>query len=164
MFRIAREFANVVAKPALLVRQAIYPDLARLRHRGDKAFSRVVVSMATLMGLPALALAVLSVWLGAPLLARTVGAAYMPAAAVLTWLIAAATLELAASPLRPAGYALGCAKAMLAVQTLASVLFIAAFQLLTPTLGVLGPGIATALMSAAALLGMAWAVRRALAA
>jgi O-antigen/teichoic acid export membrane protein len=110
MFRIAREFANVVAKPALLVRQAIYPDLARLRHRRDDAFNKVVVSMAAMMGIPALLLAVASLWLGAPLLKLAVGENYVPAAGLLTWLIAAATLEMAASPLRPAGYALGCAK------------------------------------------------------
>ena len=89
--------------------------------------------------------------------------ALLPAAGLLTWLIAAATLELAASPLRPAGYALGCAKAMLAVQVVASVVFIAAFQGLTPALGVTGPGVATVAMSLVTLLGMAFAVRRALA-
>ncbi|MBK8959604.1 MAG: lipopolysaccharide biosynthesis protein [Proteobacteria bacterium] len=162
MFRIAREFANVVAKPALLVRQAIYPDLARLRHRRDDAFNKVVVSMAAMMGIPALLLAVASLWLGAPLLKLAVGENYVPAAGLLTWLIAAATLEMAASPLRPAGYALGCAKAMLAVQVVASVVFIAAFQGLTPALGVTGPGVATVAMSLVTLLGMAFAVRRAL--
>lgn len=163
MFRIAREFANVVAKPALLVRQAIYPDLARLRHRRDQAFNKVVISMAAMMGIPALLLAIASLWVGAPLLKLTVGANYVPAAGLLSWLIAAATLEMAASPLRPAGYALGCAKAMLGVQVLASVIFIAAFQLLTPRLDVLGPGIATVAMSLVTLLGMSIAVRSALA-
>lgn len=162
MFRIAREFANVVAKPALLVRQAIYPDLARLRHRRDAAFNKVVVSMAAMMGIPALLLAIASLWLGVPLLRLAVGESYVPAAGVLSWLIAAATLEMAASPLRPAGYALGCAKAMLAVQVLASVVFIAAFQLLTPSLGLAGPGIATVAMSLVTLLGMSIAVHRAL--
>ncbi len=162
MFRIAREFANVVAKPALLVRQAIYPDLARLRHRGDAAFNKVVVSMAAMMGIPALLLAIASLWLGAPLLKLTVGESYVPAAGLLSWLIAAATLEMAASPLRPAGYALGCAKAMLGVQVLASLVFIGAFQWLTPSWGVTGPGVATVAMSLVTLLGMSIAVRRAL--
>ncbi len=163
MFRIAREFANVVAKPALLVRQAIYPDLARLRHRRDDAFKGIVISMAAMMGLPALALAIASLWLGAPLLDMTVGARYVPAAELLSWLIAAATFEMAASPLRPAGYALGCAKAMLGVQVLASLIFIAAFQVLTPQFGLTGPGIATVVMSLATLIGMSAAVHRALA-
>lgn len=162
MYRIAREFANVVAKPAVLVRQAIYPDLARLRHRRDHAFRHVVVSMATLMGVPALLLAIVSAWWGDALLAATVGPDFAPAAGVLTWLIAAATLELAAAPLRPAGYALGVAKAMLGIQALASVLFIATFQLLTPSLGLIAPGIATLVLWATSLAGMAWTVRRAL--
>jgi len=163
MFRIAREFSNVVAKPALLVRQAIYPDLARLRHRRDQAFNKVVISMAAMMGIPALLLAIASLWWGAPLLKLAVGQDYVPAANLLSWLIAAATLEMAASPLRPAGYALGCAKAMLGVQVLASVVFIAAFQWLTPALGTIGPGIATVAMSLVSLTGLSMAVRRALA-
>ena len=162
MFRIAREFANVAAKPALLVRQAVYPDLARLRHRRDQAFNKVVVSMAAMMGIPALLLAVASLWLGAPLLKFSVGEHYVPAAGLLSWLIAAATLEMVASPLRPAGYALGCAKAMLGVQVLASVVFIAAFQWLTPSLGTTGPGIATVALSLVTLLGLSIVVRRAL--
>lgn len=164
MFRIAREFANVVAKPALLVREAIYPDLARLRHRRDQAFSKIVVIMAAMMGIPALLLAIASLWLGAPLLKLAVGENYLPAAGLLSWLIAAATLEMAAAPLRPAGYALGCAQAMLVVQVLAAVLFIAAFHWLTPTLGMTGPGIATVAMSLVTLLGLSLVVRRALAA
>ncbi len=163
MFRIAREFANVVAKPALLVRQAIYPDLARLHHRRDWAFNKIIISMAAMMGLPALAMAIASLWLGAPLLNLTVGEGYAPAAGLLSWLIAAATLEMAASPLRPAAYALGCAKAMLGVQVLASLLFIAAFQWLTPQFGLTGPGVATVAMSLVTLIGMSIAVRRALA-
>jgi O-antigen/teichoic acid export membrane protein len=162
MFRIAREFANVVAKPALLVRQAVYPDLARLHHRRDGAFNKIVISLAVMMGLPALALAITSLWLGAPLLTLTVGASYVPAAGLLSWLVAAATLDMAASPLRPAAYALGCAKAMLAVQVLASVIFIAAFQWLTPQLGLNGPGVATVAMSLVTLVGMSVVVRRAL--
>ena len=162
MFRIAREFANVVAKPGQLVRQAIYPDLARLHHRRDGDFNKIVVSMAAMMGLPALALAIASLWLGGPLLKFTVGASYVPAAGLLSWLVAAATLDMAASPLGPAGYALGCAKAMLGVQVLASLIFIAGFQWLTPQLGLSGPGIATLAMSLVTLIGMSIAVRRAL--
>lgn len=163
MFRIAREFANVVAKPALLVRQAIYPDLARLHHRRDAAFKQIIVSMAAMMGLPALALAIASLWLGAPLLNLTVGAGFVPAAGLLSWLTAAATLEMAASPLRPAGYALGSAKTMLAVQVLASLVFIAAFQALTPHFGLNGPGIATLAMSLVSFIGLSISVHRALA-
>ena len=163
MFRIAREFANVVAKPALLVRQAIYPDLARLHHRRDTAFKLIIVSMAAMMGIPALVLAIASLWLGASLLNLTVGAGFVPAAGLLSWLIAAATLEMAASPLRPAGYALGSAKAMLGVQVLASLVFIATFQALTPHFGLNGPGIATLAMSLVTFIGLSISVQRALA-
>lgn len=162
MFRIAREFANVVAKPALLVRQVIYPDLTRLRHRGDRAFSHVIVSVGALMGGPALILTLLSVWYGEVVLAVVVGAEYRPAAALLIWLIAAATLELAAAPLRPAAYALGVAAAVLRVQVIACVVFIASLQWLTPLIGINGPGVATVTLMAVTLVGLALSVRRAL--
>jgi hypothetical protein len=48
------------------------------------------------------------------------------------------------------------------VQVLASLVFIGAFQWLTPSWGVTGPGVATVAMSLVALLGMSIAVRRAL--
>lgn len=162
MFRIAREFANVVAKPALLVRQVIYPDLARLRHRGDHAFTRVIASVGAAMGGPALLLTVLSLWYGDVVLAVTVGPDYRPAAALLSWLIAAATLELAAAPLRPAAYALGAAAAVLRVQLWSCVVFIATLQWSTPTVGISGPGIASVALTAVTLVGLAWSVRRAL--
>jgi O-antigen/teichoic acid export membrane protein len=162
MFRIAREFANVVSKPALLVRQAIYPDLTRLRHRGDPAFTRLIIRIGALLGGPALAFALLSLWLGAPLLALTVGLDYLPAAPLLSWLIAAAALELASAPLRPAAYALGVAGAVLRVQVLACAVFIAVLQWSTPLLGLNGPGVATTALMAVTLVGLTLSIRRAL--
>jgi len=160
MYRIARNTANVIAKPALLVRQAVYPDLARLHHHRDDNFGKLVVSMGLFMGVPALALALASVWLGRPLLELVLGAAFVPAAPLLTWLAFAATLELAAAPLRPAGYALGRGSAVLAVQVVCVLAFIAAFQILTPRAGLEGPGIAAAIMACGLLIGTAMVVRR----
>ena len=162
LFRIAREFANVVAKPALLVRQAIYPDLTRLRHRGDQAFVQVIITIAAISAGPALLLTLASLWLGAPVLELTVGTAYVGAAGLLSWLVGSATLDLAAAPLRPAAYALGVGGAILRVQACAAAGYIALFYLLTPVLGVSGPGVATFALSLGLLLGMVWAVHRAL--
>lgn len=160
MFRIAREFANVVSKPALLVRQAVYPDLARLHHRRDGAFGRVILSIGALMAGPALLLAVASLWLGDWLLAVTVGAEYLPAASLLSWLIGAATLELAAAPLRPAAYAQGRPGTVLWVQVIACGVFVAVFALCAPRYGVDAPGIATSAMMVVSLVGLSLAVAR----
>ncbi|MEQ8663490.1 MAG: hypothetical protein RLW62_21945 [Gammaproteobacteria bacterium] len=162
LFRIAREFANVVAKPALLARQAIYPDLARLRHRGDAAFTRLILGAAVLLGVPALALTLASLWLGAPLLEFALGQDYVPAAGLLTWLVGGATLELAGAALRPASYTLGRARESLAVQVLGAVAFMLVFWLLTPRVGLVGPGIATVTLYAVMLAGTALVVRHAL--
>ena len=163
LFRIAREFANVVAKPALLARQAIYPDLARLRHHGDAAFSRLILAAAALLGLPALAVTGLSVWFGAPLLGFALGSAYEQAAALLTWLIGAAALELAGAALRPASYTLGRARESLVVQAFGAVVYVLMFWTLTPSWGLHGPGAATATLYAIVLVGSGLVVRRALA-
>ena len=162
LFRIAREFANIVAKPALLARQAIYPDLARLRHHGDAAFARLILAAAALLGLPALAATGLSLWFGAPLLGFALGSEYEQAAALLTWLIAAATLELAGAALRPASYTLGRARESLVVQAMGAVIYVLMFWTLTPLWGLHGPGAATAMLYAIVLVGNGLVVRRAL--
>ena len=48
MFRIAREFADVLAKPVVVVRQAVFPDLARLRHQGTRDFRGLYVRFGVL--------------------------------------------------------------------------------------------------------------------
>ncbi len=162
LFRIAREFANVVSKPALLARQAIYPDLARLRHHGDAAFTRLILAAAALLGVPALAATGLSVWFGAPLLGFALGSGYEQAAALLTWLIGAAALELAGAALRPASYTLGRARESLVVQALGAVVYVLMFWTLTPSWGLHGPGAATATLYAIVLVGSGLVVRHAL--
>ncbi|MGE0483391.1 MAG: lipopolysaccharide biosynthesis protein [Gammaproteobacteria bacterium] len=162
LFRIAREFGNVVAKPALLARQAIYPDLARLQHRADRGFGRLTLAVAIVLALPAALATALAAWLGADILCVTVGAEYATAAGLLTWLVGAATVELAAAPLRPAAYTLSRAGASLRVQALAALLYVVLFVLLTPSMGLIGPGVAALTMSLVMLSGTAWVVRAAL--
>ncbi|MCB1747704.1 MAG: hypothetical protein KDK06_11045 [Gammaproteobacteria bacterium] len=162
LFRIAREFGNVVAKPALLARQAIYPDLARLRHRAAGGFGRLTAAVALALAAPAALATALATWLGADLLRLAVGADYAAAAGLLTWLVGAATIELAAAPLRPAAYTLARAGASLRVQALGALVYVALFALLTPRLGLPGPGIAALGMALLTMVGTAWVVRAAL--
>ena len=153
LYRIAREFANFVSKPALLARQAIYPDLARLRHRQDTDFRRVIIAVTLLLALPALLATGLIAFFGASLLALAVGAGYTAAAALLTWLVAAATIELAGAPLRPAAYTLGRAGVQLRVQIAASLVFVLVFTVATQATGLIGPGIAASVFYALMLAG-----------
>lgn len=162
LFRIAREFANVVSKPALLVRQAIFPDLARMLHRGEGAFAEVIVSVVSLLALPATAVILVAWWFGKALLGLTLGADYVPAATLLTWLVAAAGMELAAAPLRPAAYTLGHAGTALAAQGAGAVIYVCAFVALAPRIGASAPGVAHLVLNTLMLGALALIVRRAL--
>lgn len=154
MFRIARDFANVLAKPALLIRQAAFPDLTRLWHRGDPQFFPVVCKTALVSGVAGLALVLLSVPAGEPLLARLFGPDYGPAAALMTLLLLAASLDLAAAAFRTSAYAMGRAGSVLWIQVLSTALFVVAFWVLAKSLGLTGPGFAAAMSSALGLAGL----------
>lgn len=155
MFRIARDFANVLAKPALLIRQAAFPDLTRLWHRGDPQFFPIVCKTALVSGAAGVVLVLLSVPAGEPLLSRLFGEAYQPAAKLMTLLLLAASLDLAAAAFRTSAYAMGRASSVLWIQVVSTGLFVAAFWVLAKSLGLTGPGWAAALSAALGLVGLA---------
>lgn len=162
LFRIAREFANVISKPALLIRQAVYPDLARLQDRRDSAFGRIVVAVVLVLSLPAIALTVLTVFFGEWALSTFVGSDFAPAATVLSWLALSAAIEVTAAPLRPAAYALGRARAALFLQIMAVAGYCYLFVQLTPMFGLIGLGLATLALWSTVLAGMTYLVTTAL--
>ena len=91
------------------------------------------------------------------------GSEFEQASALLTWLIGAATLELAGAALRPASYTLGRARESLVVQALGAIVYVFVYWTLTPTWGLHGPCPATATLYAIVLVGSALVVRHALA-
>ncbi|MBN2700520.1 MAG: lipopolysaccharide biosynthesis protein [Methylohalobius sp. ZOD2] len=160
LYRIAREFAKMVSKPALFVRQAVYPHLARLRHRNDREFNRVLYHLIAIMAVPGAVLTGLSIWLGERLLGLAVGQSYVAAGVLMSWFIAAAVLDLVGAPLRPAAYTLNRAGAVFRLQCAASIAYIALFVTLSQVLGLIGPGVATLAMQSLSLAGMTIIVRR----
>lgn len=162
MFRVARAFSSVLSKPAVLLRQALFPDLTRLWHQGDRGFFRFLSRVVIIVGIPALALASAAAVFAEPLLSLIAGEEYGPAAPLMSLLLFAAVLELIGATLRPAGYAVSRAGAMLRIQVLATVIYAGVFLLGAHTLGLVGPGIAACALMAVSVLGMVWVLNEAL--
>jgi O-antigen/teichoic acid export membrane protein len=88
------------------------------------------------------------------------GAEYRGAAAVLSWLLVAASLDLGASVLRAASYAMGQAGAVLRLNLIALAAYAATFLPLTQLMGLTGPGAAACVSSALMMGGMVSLVAR----
>jgi O-antigen/teichoic acid export membrane protein len=161
-FGLMREIAAAIAKPAVLLRHAVFPDLTRLWHQRDYAFRELCFRLALWMGAPALLLVIVVATGGAPLVRVLLGAEYVEAVPLLTLLVLGAAMELMTATLRPAGYATNQATIMLWIQTLSMILYVILFTWLTPRFGLIGPGLATCLSMLVAVAGMVWVLLRTL--
>ena len=160
LFRIATGVSKVLSTPALLLRQVLLPDLTRVWSRGEPGFYRILgTTMAAAAGC-GLLLVVVMLTHGATLLELLVGKEYAAASGVMAWLLAAGTLGLCSSVLRAGVYAMGRAAHALRINIAATLLYVAAMMLLTPALGLSGPGIATCCSALLTLGGMLWLVAR----
>lgn len=153
LFRLAQQIASVLAKPAALIRQVVFLDQTRLHHRGDREFARVTRLTALLAGGGGSLFVLLSLVFGEPLLRHFVGPEYAAAAGLLSVLLFASTLDLAAAPLRSAAYAIGRAGALLRINLASTALYLVLFFPLTSAFGLLGTGAAAASAALVALAG-----------
>lgn len=144
LFRIGRQLANALAKPARLMVQAIYPEYARLVAAGDMhRLRRLVGRTVGMAGLGAtLGLAVL-VFVGPVLLHLIGGQEAQAAYPVLLWLGAAALIDLWIFPLEPALISLGRAGTALAVRASVALVSLPVLYVLVQHLGLIGAGVAT---------------------
>ena len=133
----------MLAKPVVVIRQAIFPDLARLGASSDGQFRGLYLkigAVSALVGTVVLALA----WLYAErLLELLVGAEYVVGAALLVWLMAAAGRNEAASQ-------------SLRVQLLGAAINLGLFLMLVPMLELVGAGVAALAASAVMAVAMLW--------
>ena len=157
LYRITNDLAGVIAKPALLVRQVIFPDLARLKNESSKNLP-LTLKVSLIVSLPAALLAIASFWFGEDLLSFTVGEDYTIASVLLTILILSATLELASSPLRPFLYVADSAGISLAIQVFGTIAYIGIFYIGIETLNLLTPGIASLTLNISTLVLAATAI------
>ena len=153
LFRIARELATVVSKPALLLRQAVFTDLTRLWEQRDPSFKKVTAKTALLSGCGGLFIALLTVPFGGLLLSAFFGDEYIPAHALLVFLLVSASLELATSSLHMAAYAMSKAGRLLAINITAILVYLALFAGLTPGYGLIATGWAACAGSLSAIIG-----------
>lgn len=157
LYRITNDLAGLIAKPALLVRQVIFPDLARLKNESSKNLP-LTLKISIVVTLPAALLAVASFWFGEDFLSFTAGDNYTIASVLLTILILSATFELASSPLRPFLYVADSADLSLAIQVFGTMTYIGIFYLGVESLNLLTPGIASLTLNISTLVLAATAI------
>lgn len=149
LFRIARQVAAALAKPARLLVQVIYPEFARLVAAGrmDRLRRLLLQSAGLAAGGAAVCLLVL-VLAGSFLLELIGGASVQAAYPILLWLGVAALIDLWAFPLEPALISVGRAGTALAVRAGTLALFVPLLLVAVAEWGLIGVGFATLAASA----------------
>jgi O-antigen/teichoic acid export membrane protein len=108
LYKIGKDVATTLTKPAEMLNQSIYPEFARLA--SDNAwgsFPRLIVRSGAVGGGAGLALLAVCAFVGQPFLSLVFGAEFLGAHVVLVLLVAAATLTIAGFSMDPALYAMG---------------------------------------------------------
>jgi O-antigen/teichoic acid export membrane protein len=144
LYKVAWDLSNVLAKPVLMLRQSILPDLARLWHDQDHAFRRLTFRSGLIAGSASAVIFIVVVFVGRPLIQTIMGIDYVDAAPLLTLLVLAGTIDLYGFALRPAGYAMGRPGVIVSINAVAMLIYGILFFALTPQFGLLAPGLASA--------------------
>ena len=154
LFKVAREVATALTKPAELLTQSIYPEFARLGSRGEwHAFSGLIQRAALLAGGAAMAILIVMAAIGEPFLGLVFGDDFVPAYATLVLLVAAASVTIAGFGFDPALYAMGRPGIPLRVNACVVLLvYVPLLVLLTQSFGPVGAGLAM-LVSATLIVG-----------
>ena len=141
MFRLARDFSSILTKPAMMLREVLFPDLTRILHTRTEGFHQLGFRAVKVAGAAGLLLVLFSIPAAEPILGL-IGPEYTGASTLLTLMLLAATFELASSPLRAAAYAMGKVSPVLRIHLLSVLIYLGLFYVLTPVMGLSGPGLA----------------------
>jgi len=161
LWRVGRQVADALAKPAKLLIPALYPELARLHAEGGRAqMTRLAVQVGLLGGGVGLVLLAVSAFGGAPLLALVMGKGFAAAADVMTWQVGAAVIGILALPLEPMLVSLGHAGSALRVRLVVSGAYLVALTPIVERFGAVGAGASLVAASAILALGMLWVLVR----
>src|SRR3989344_1142451 len=160
-WRIGRQVADALAKPAKLLTPALYPELARLR-ADDRhhAMWRLARNVGLLAGGGGLVILGASAPARPALLTLVMGKAFAPAADVMNWQVGAAVIGVFALPLEPMLISLGKPGAAVRVRLAVSAAFLAALPFLVTRFGLIGAGAGLAAAAGALALGMLWFILR----
>lgn len=146
LYRIGKQFADAIAKPAKLIVPALYPELARLALGSDhSALRRLIVQLALAGGGLATLLLLIAALIGGPALGLIIGPEYVAARAVMLWLLAAAVIGIWAVPLEPLLMSTGSANAAFYARLAVTLPFLPLLYLATRHYGLEGAGVAATL-------------------
>ena len=159
LLRLARELSSMLSKPAILIRQVIFVDLTRNWNQGNQAFDVIAYRTALLGGLLGMLFVVTSYFFGEHLLGTLLGQQFVAAKSILTFMLLAATLDLVASPLRSAIYAMGYAAKAMRLYVVSTSIYLILFVVLTAKMGLIGAGLAASAAAAVPLIGMLVLIR-----
>jgi O-antigen/teichoic acid export membrane protein len=159
IFRLARDFSSVLTKPAMMLRDVLFPDLTRILHTEAEGFRELGFRAVMAAGAVGLLLVLFSIPAAGPILG-VIGPEYTQGATLLTLMLLAATFELAASPLRAAAYAMGKVSQTLRIHLLSILIYLGLFYALIPIWGLEGPGVAACIGALLTLLLMLRLVRK----
>ena len=154
LLRLARELSSMLSKPAILIRQVIFVDLTRNWNQGNQAFDVIAYRTALLGGALGSLFVLTSYFFGEHLLATLLGQQFVAAKSILTFMLLAATLDLTASPLRSALYAMGYAAKAMGLYVVSTSIYLFLFVVLTAKMGLIGAGLAASVAAALPLIGM----------
>ena len=154
LFKAARDCATVLTRPAVMLSQAVFPDLTRLWHEDYRKFRRLIVRVCLIAGGIGLAWTAVTMLIGGWLLGTLFGPAFPAAALLLVWIIFGAAFDLGGAALTPAGYAMDRAGRILAGRILGTLIFFGGYFSLQGNFGLDGVGMAVAAGSIATWLAL----------
>jgi O-antigen/teichoic acid export membrane protein len=153
-WRIGRQVADGVSKPARTTVQALYPELVRMRAAGDEAgMWRLARKLGAIAGGVGVVLLAVCALFGPALITAVLGKAFEPAAGVMTWQVAALVVGVFALPLEPMLIAFGRAGSTAMVQVVVGGVFLGLLPWLLQAFGLVGAGVGLLLAEAGLAVG-----------
>jgi O-antigen/teichoic acid export membrane protein len=158
LFKIGRDVATAISKPAELLNQSIYPEFARLGSRDAwHDFKGLILRGVAVAGTGGLVVLAAAIFGGHYFIAVFFGPDFVDAYTPLILLVATAGLTLCAFPMDPALYAMGRPSIPLRIDTVVILaLYLPTLVLLTRHFGPTGAAIASLAAAAASLGGMSF--------
>jgi len=160
-WRIGRQVADALAKPARLLIPALYPELARLNvSHGEHAMRRLALQVGLLGGGLGTALLIVTALIGRLVLTLVMGPAFAPASAIMLWQVGAAVIGIWALPLDPMLVTLGRPGDSLKVRLVVAAALLASLPFMIGRFGITGAGVALVVAMAAMGAGMFYMLQR----
>jgi len=164
VYRLVRDVADVLRKPVALIRQAVFPDLARMWLADPRRFLRFSIQLSLLLAVFGMVFMIATTWFGEALLDLLGGEQFASGTLLMALLVGAAVLELPGGVLRPAIYTLGGERLVLGLSVVVLLVYVASFGLLVATQQSLTPGYAALIAAVVSLsiylLVLWWLLRR----